>query len=315
MEIVAGFDTSAYTTSLAAIDRQGRIVFDRRLLLPVPPGGRGLRQSVAREAHRANLPKLLSELFEALPRESLKGIAVSDKPRPVEGSYMPVFLEGVAAAETLSRDLSLPLYRFSHQEGHIAAIRNFGPLQATEEFLCYHLSGGTTELLEVRKGRIEILGGSRDLSAGQLLDRVGVALGMNFPAGPELDRLGGRAEGDSDTKTRLLTKVPVRGAWFHLSGIESQCQRLIASGTAGSNLVPELFERLADCLIRSISEGSRASGLEQVLLAGGVSQSRTLKTLLEAGNPGVDLRFGEYGADNGIGIAVLGGMELWRQNR
>jgi N6-L-threonylcarbamoyladenine synthase len=258
---------------------------------------------------------LLEELFSALPRESLKGVAVSDKPRPVEGSYMPVFLEGLAAAEALARDLSLPLYRFSHQEGHIAAIRNFAPLQGSEAFLCYHLSGGTTELLEVRKGRIEILGGSRDLSAGQLLDRVGVALGMNFPAGPELDRLGGRTEGISDSKTRLLTRVPVKGAWFHLSGIESQCQRLIASGAAGSSLVPELFERLADCLIRSIGEGSRASGLKQVLLAGGVSQSRTLRTLLEAGNPGLDLRFGEYGADNGIGVAVLGGIELWHQNR
>lgn len=315
MDVVAGFDTSAYTTSLAAVDRQGRVVFDRRLLLPVPPGGRGLRQSVAREAHRANLPILLEALFETLPRESLKGVAVSDKPRPVEGSYMPVFLEGVAAAEALARDLSLPLYRFSHQEGHIAAIRSFDSLKETEEFLCYHLSGGTTELLEVRQGRIEILGGSRDLSAGQLLDRVGVALGMNFPAGPELDRHGSRTQGDANPKTRLLTRVPVKGAWFHLSGIESQCQRLIASGTDVSCLVPELFERLADCLIRSIGEGSRTSGLGQVLLAGGVSQSRTLRALLEAGNPGVDLRFGEYGADNGIGIAVLGGMELWHQNR
>lgn len=315
MEIVAGFDTSAYTTSLAAVDRHGRVVFDGRRLLPVPPGSRGLRQSVAREAHQANLPLLLEELFAALPKEALKGVAVSDRPRPVEGSYMPVFLEGLAAAESLARDLSLPLFRYSHQEGHIAAIRNFGPVKETEEFLCYHLSGGTTELLEVRKGRIEILGGSRDLSAGQLLDRVGVALGMNFPAGPELDGMGHRREGTPGPKTRLLTRIPVKGAWFHLSGIESQCQRLIAAGTEGSCLVPELFERLADCLIRSIGEGSRASGLGQVILAGGVSQSRTLKTLLEAGNPGVDLRFGEYGADNGIGIAVLGGNELWHQNR
>lgn len=315
MEAVVGFDTSAYTTSLAAVDEQGRIVFDGRRLLPVPPGGRGLRQSVAREAHRRNLPELLEALFETVPRQDLRAVAVSDRPRPVEGSYMPVFLEGLGAAETLSANLGLPLYRFSHQEGHIAAIRNFSPLKDDEGFLCYHLSGGTTELLEVRNGRIAIIGGSRDLSAGQLLDRVGVALGLGFPAGPAMDCLAAPSPAPDWPEGRLLTRVPVKGAWFHLSGIESQCQRLICKGVPASRLVPEIFERLAESLSQSILEGRRASGLRQVLMAGGVSQSRTLRALLRAKIPETELNFGEYGADNGIGVAVLGGKALWHQNR
>lgn len=314
MDIVAGFDTSAYTTSLAAVDQEGRVVFDGRRPLPVPPGARGLRQSVAKELHQRHLPLLIGELFACVPPERLKAIAVSDRPRPVAGSYMPVFLAGVSAAARLAEELGIPLYRFSHQEGHIAAIRAFGPLADAADFLCYHLSGGTTELLEVRGGRIAILGGSRDLAAGQLLDRVGVALGMAFPAGPELDRHAANT-GSPRTTAPMLTRIPVKDAWLHLSGIESQCQRRIADGAPGSLLISELFERLAEGLAKTIHAGCRQSGLDRVILAGGVSQSRTLRSLLVERCPGIHLYFGEYGADNGVGAAVLGGNALWHQNR
>ena len=85
MTYYLGIDTSAYTTSLAIVDESGQIFCDHRLVLDVPPGKRGLRQSEALFLHTKNLPELV-ERVKPSAFSSLKGIAVSAFPRPVEDS-------------------------------------------------------------------------------------------------------------------------------------------------------------------------------------------------------------------------------------
>ena len=201
-EYVLGIDTSNYTTSVAIIDDDFNVICDNRIMLSVKKGERGLRQQEALFQHTVNLPELLQKSIVPEMRSSIKAVCVSSRPRPVTGSYMPCFLAGISAAKAIAAATGASYLEYSHQEGHVAAI---DPME-DEEFLSYHLSGGTCELLHVaRTGNgydIEIIGGSKDISIGQLLDRTGVALGYDFPCGKALDSIA-----DRDNKTNELTGV------------------------------------------------------------------------------------------------------------
>ena len=191
---VLGLDTSNYTTSAALFDGQEGV--NRSRLLEVRPGELGLRQSDALFQHIKRLPELLRGLSEeGRPNGPLRAVGASTRPRNVEGSYMPCFLAGASQGRGLAAVLGVPFFSWSHQEGHLAAAAwSAGRMGLLDRpFLAWHLSGGTTELLLVwPEGtglRTEIIGGSSDLSAGQLIDRTGVLLELPFPAGKALDEL------------------------------------------------------------------------------------------------------------------------------
>lgn len=306
--IVIGIDTSAYTTSLAAVNQKGEVLLDLKRILRVPLGTRGLRQSDARIQHHQNLLEMLVELEDCLDMEQVCAIAVSDKPRPVAGSYMPVFMDGVEFGAKLANHRNVPLYYFSHQEGHIEAVRHFSPLTEENKLLCFHLSGGTSELLYVEDDVVQIIGGSKDLAFGQLIDRVGVSLGMAFPAGNQMDLLAYRKK----PTTNWLKPIPKDGLEFNLSGIETQCQRRILEGVLSEELIPELFLRISKCLCAISEEACQQYQLKEILMVGGVSGSRTVQEyLLNHMKSGTTL-FGAFSSDNAVGIALLGGNKLWR---
>ena len=312
-----GIDTSNYKTSVALCDMEGNIVGDERKLLKVKEGERGLRQSDALFQHVENLPVLLKKLFEGADSGEVAGICVSSKPRPVEGSYMPCFNAGLPTAGSLAAALKVPLWLTSHQEGHIAAAgagrkEEFLP----DHFLAFHLSGGTCELLDV-SGAITNIGGSLDISFGQLLDRTGVALGMAFPAGEEMDRIALEAS-KSDFK-RVLTRVKVSDSSFNLSGIETQVLRKTAELLAGgkdkgsaeaANLITEVFEKIAETASSAVFQAFEKTGADTALLVGGVSSSAFLRERLQKlfGEKRKNLIFGEpaYSSDNAAGVALIG---------
>jgi N6-L-threonylcarbamoyladenine synthase len=306
--IVIGIDTSAYTTSLAAVNRQGDVLLDLKRVLAVPIGTRGLRQSDARIQHHQNLLEMSIEIEQRIDFDQIGAIAVSDKPRPVEGSYMPVFMDGVEFGAKLANRLSVPLFYFSHQEGHIEAVKHFSPLREDSRLLCFHLSGGTSELLLVEDGKVKIIGGSKDLAFGQLIDRVGVALGIEFPAGQQMDD---RAHG-KETTTSWLKPIPIVGSEFNLSGIETQCQRRILEGVSPEELIPELFQRISKCLCKVSNDACKKYHLKEILMVGGVSASRTVRDYLNKNMKNGNALFGVFSSDNAVGIALLGGNQLWQ---
>ena len=197
-----GFDTSNYTTSVAICDEDGKVLANLKRPLPVAEGQRGLRQSDAVFAHIKNLPELSRELAESLCGYEPIAVGVSSKPRDAEGSYMPCFLSGVAAANSFAAARGIPLYEFSHQSGHIAAaLYSAGKLDllGSTRFTAFHVSGGTTEVLLVStdNGKIseELVAYTADINAGQAIDRVGVEMGLKFPCGAELERLAAQYTG------------------------------------------------------------------------------------------------------------------------
>ena len=307
-QIIIGIDTSAYTTSVAAINQNGEVLLDIKRVLNVPHGMRGLRQSDARVQHHQNLNKIISTLSNQVSLTDVCGVAVSDKPRPVIGSYMPVFMDGVEKGAQLANQLGVPIYYFSHQEGHIEAIKHFSSQAKAEKVLCFHLSGGTSELLLVNQSKIQIIGGSKDISFGQVIDRVGVRLGMSFPAGCQMDQMAF----EKKSNTSWLKPIFIEGLQFNLSGIESQCQRRIDEGIIGEVLVSELFQRIAKCLSQVCDLACRQEQIQHIIMAGGVSGSKTVQDYLSQYLKHAQPIYGAYSSDNAVGIALLGGKKLWQ---
>ena len=117
--LILGIDTSNYTTSCALFDSEKRTVAQRKRLLPVKAGEKGLRQSDAVFHHTVQLPQLMEELFDGAG--DIAAVGVSEKPRDAEGSYMPCFLVGVNSARCVGAAAGKPVHAFSHQAGHIMA--------------------------------------------------------------------------------------------------------------------------------------------------------------------------------------------------
>lgn len=321
---ILGIDTSNYKTSVAVIDKEGRIISDLRRLLPVKTGERGLRQSDALFQHVINLPHLLEEAV----LKDIGGVAVSIKPRPQEGSYMPVFRAGECCARSIAAALSVPLFEFSHQEGHIEAVKFYSAFKDKKQLLCYHISGGTCELLKVDGQNITLIGRSLDISFGQLLDRIGVALGMDFPCGEEMDRLCIRAASASDTEpayTGVLSRIKVKDCNINLSGMETQAMRAIENiGNAKKenadilrrDLIIELFDRISQSLVELTKQAADMTGITDVLFSGGVAESMYIRNKISSAFKNNDIRT-EFGmqrlsSDNAVGIALLGGKMLWQ---
>ena len=303
-QYIIGIDTSNYTTSVGIIDKDNKIIADERMILSVKKGERGLRQSDANFQHIKNLPTVFTKAMESIDPKDIVGISVSTKPRDVENSYMPVFLSGHSVASIVSNTLNVPLLEFSHQEGHIAAIKNFVKLNDTNNFICFHLSGGTSEILKVTNDKVEIIGGTLDISFGQLIDRIGVLLGYDFPAGAAMDKLA--LEGTSNSIQ--IKNIKTDGLNFNLSGIETGFSRIIDEHTP-YDIASALFNKITICLQQLVKECNTQYEAFEIIFAGGVSESVFLKDNIK------DVLFGQYGADNGLGVALLGGQKVWQSNR
>jgi len=305
-----GIDTSCYTTSVAVVDENRKLLFQDRRLLEVPPGERGLQQSQAVFQHVQNLPLLLETAFSHAEPRDIQVVAASVAPRPVRGSYMPVFTVSGGQGKILADALKAPFAATTHQEGHIEAAAWSGGKELPGTFLAVHLSGGTSELLLVNTKPsgydIELLGGTTDLHAGQLVDRVGVALGLGFPAGPALERLAREAA------ERLGIPTAVKGYQFSFSGSETHAQRLIKQGAAAPDVARAVEQCIATTLEKVLRRAVEKEAIHEILLAGGVAANsyirQRLKKRLEHPAVGARLTFAkpEYSTDNAVGVALLG---------
>lgn len=300
-----GFDTSNYTTSIAAFD--GQTGQNQSRLLDVKPGELGLRQSDALFAHVKRLPELAEALFHGTDRSSICAVGVSSRPRAVEGSYMPCFLAGVAAARTLAAALDVPCYAFSHQQGHIAAaLWSADRLDLMERpHLAWHLSGGTTELLlvepEKRNVRASRIGGTSDISAGQIMDRTGRLLKLAFPAGRALDRLS------QESESRERFKVKSENLTFSLSGLENKIAAFYEDGHSPADTAAYAIRSVCDAVVRTTRDARKRYPDFPVVFSGGVASNSMLRTLTLPLDP--VFAAPAYSTDNAMGIAVLTWMQ------
>ena len=298
---VIGIDTSNYTTSIAFFDgTQGE---NCSRLLPVKAGELGLRQSDAVFAHVKSLPELSGRLFSHIQAENITAVGVSTRPRAVEGSYMPCFLVGYSHAKLLADTLRVPLVEVSHQQGHVAAsLWSAGHMELMDQpHIAWHLSGGTTELLlvepEGKNVRCTKIGGTSDISAGQLIDRTGQLLGLPFPAGKHLDAL---SQGAADKE---VYRVKCKDMTFSLSGIQNKVQQYYEKSGDGAETAAYALR----CVAYGVSAATRQAleaypGL-RVVFSGGVASNSMLRRTLAPFDP--VFAQPQFSTDNAMGVAVL----------
>ena len=310
---IVAFDTSNYTTSIAVCDIDGRVVANLKAPLPVKSGERGLRQSDAVFAHTKNLPELCKRLSSVLEGYEPIAVGVSATPRRAEGSYMPCFLCGMAAAESFAASHALPVYQTSHQHGHVmAAAYSSGKSDRllSSRFLAFHVSGGTTEALLVTPNEdksdfdIQLVGETKDINAGQAIDRVGVALGLDFPCGRELERLAAAYEGKFDKR-----RVCVSEGCCSLSGVENIATKMYKDTEDKQAVAAFVFDFICRTLREMTSQILEKYGDMPVLYAGGVMSNKLMRPAL-AKDRDAHFAEAEFSADNAAGVALLARLRV-----
>ena len=307
--MILGIDTSNYTTSAAVINSKGELVSAARELLEVEEGQKGLRQSKAVFQHINNLPEVIKTVGTGINNE-IEKIVVSNQPRSDKDSYMPVFRAGESQAESLASVLDVEVEKFSHQEGHLMAGLWSAELKQNE-FLALHISGGTTELLEVNKVKsgfkTEVVAATNDISAGQFIDRIGVKIGLSFPAGPQLEELAKKASDE------IELPVAVNDYNLSFSGPCTAAMRLLdKDATKTSQLALAVQKVISRSLIQLLKKAMQDRNLKDVLIVGGVAANQyireTMSKHLETEKLAGKLYFAEakYSTDNAVGTALLG---------
>ncbi len=304
MSALLGIDTSNYTTSAAVYDTSNGEVNNVGKLLSVKSGEKGLRQSDAVFQHTKALPQIIDEAVAGF-RGKISAVGVSAYPRDAEGSYMPCFLSGVASASAIASAIGCPLYNFSHQSGHImAALYSKAALHyIKDKFYAFHVSGGTTELLLVspqyeRVIDCKLVANTLDLNAGQIVDRVGLMLGLDFPAGISLDKLA--KNGVSPKKI----KVNLKDGNCCLSGVENICKDMLLSGETPQNIARYTVDYILETVKSMTLSAFIKYGEYPVVYAGGVMSNSIISEEIPKS---INCIFAEpqFSRDNAAGIAVL----------
>ena len=307
-KLCLGFDTSNYTTSAAVFD--GETGKNCGKLLTVESGSLGLRQSEALFQHVKRLHLMMETLRAEGVVKEICAVGASTRPRELEDSYMPCFLVGEGQGRSIAAALGVPFYPCSHQQGHIAAAAWSAGREDLMDVphLAWHLSGGTTELLYVEPDghtvNARVIGGTSDISAGQLVDRIGVALGLDFPAGKFVDQLSERS-----VKSDRFT-VKMKDGVFSLSGMENKIRGMIESGEEPADVCRFTLETLAFVLSRTTEWARKTYGDLPVLCSGGVASNRLIRSRMEA--MGAVFAPPQYSTDNALGVAILAHRALER---
>ncbi|MEE0185318.1 MAG: peptidase M22 [Oscillospiraceae bacterium] len=307
-----GIDTSNYTTSAAIYDDEKNKAVQEKMLLPVKSGECGLRQSDAVFHHTKQISSVLESLLKN--SETFKAIGVSDRPRNIDGSYMPCFLVGKNAAEIISYTAKTDVFYTSHQIGHIAAaLFSCGKLPLmNERFLAFHVSGGTTDCLLCTPDENEIINAqlfssSLDLKAGQAIDRIGVMMGMNFPCGKQLEKLA------SYSNENFKINVKLKNNDCCLSGLENQCRKMFESGVPQADIAKYCLTFIGKTIKKMTAAAFAELGEMPVVYAGGVMSDMYIKEMLE--NNETYFAQPEFSCDNAVGTAVIASEKYKRKYR
>lgn len=313
-DFVLGIDTSAYTTSIALTDFNSKeIIADKKAVLSVPTGQKGLRQQDAVFQHLKNFCKLYEEIEADL--KNVKIVSVSSKPRNVEGSYMPVFTVGQNYGKAIAKTLNCTYVEYSHQENHIAASLIDQYKEINNNILAVHISGGTTEFLSAKKAHkgydAVIEGGSRDITFGQLIDRVGTLMEFPFPCGMHMEKYL-----QNNHNIEYIKSPAISGeSYINLSGMENHYSNLYLSDKySKESIINSLFKYVADCILHIIKNIKSKYYFDTVILAGGVASNVIIrKSVLEKldNEFKIILPTKENSSDNAVGVSFLPIIDRW----
>ena len=308
MTYILGIDTSAYTTSIALINEENNeILADERKILEVKQGQKGLRQQEAVFQHLKNLPELYSKITHDLSK--INTVSVSSRPRNEEDSYMPVFIVGRNFGKVISHTLNCEFLEYSHQENHISSslIDNYKNI---DEFLAVHISGGTTEFVSAKKSikgfETKIVGQTKDITFGQLIDRLGIMMDFPFPCGKYMEEyIKGKNVG------KLTTPRIIKGSYINLSGMENYFGNLLNKYTK-EEIITSLFDYIAEYIVQVIYSLSHLHH-KTLIISGGVASNSYIRNYIMKSIKGYEILFPAVNnsSDNAVGLAFLPIIDRW----
>lgn len=316
---VLGIETSCDETA-AAIVADGRHILSNVVASQAALHQRygGVVPEIASRHHLERLlPVIQLALSDAgLDWDGVHGVAVTRGP-----GLVGALAVGVAAAKTAAFIHGLPRVGVNHLEGHVFAnVIASGPLPVPS--LALIVSGAHTDLVLIdAPHRYTMLGRTRDDAAGEAFDKVARAMGLGYPGGPALDRLG--QTGDP-SPVPLPVPFAERGLDFSFSGIKTAALRVLAAQPAPSqeflaNLAASLQRVVAQALITKLLRAAREHRPNAILLAGGVAANSVLRARLLAEARTLDVPLlippAELCTDNAAMIAAAGASRLQHGQR
>jgi len=312
--LVLGIESSCDETGVALYDPQRGLLANlvhSQIAMHAAYGG--VVPELASRDHVRYLPLLIEQaLAEAgVARDDIGAIAYTAGP-----GLAGALLVGASVAESMALGLGVPAIGIHHLEGHLLS-----PMLATDgpafPFVALLVSGGHTQLMRVSGvGDYELLGESVDDAAGEAFDKTAKLLGLPYPGGPSLARLA-----ESGVPGRFVLPRPMVRSGdldFSFSGLKTAVltlsQATALTDEARADLAAEFQQAVVDVLEFKAIQAMVRTGLDTLVVAGGVGANRRLRARLDASfaRKGWRVRYPapELCTDNGAMIAFAASMRL-----
>lgn len=269
----------------------------------------GVVPEVASRAHQANIIPVVDMALQKaqVKKEELSAIAFTRGPGLI-GSL----IVGVSFAKGLAMSLGIPMVEVHHMQAHVLA--HFAePPKPSFPFLCLTVSGGHTQIVVVKDYLdMEVIGSTIDDAAGEAFDKTGKLLGLDYPAGPHIDRLAQEGEARFSFPEPQIPDLD-----FSFSGLKTSILYFLKKeikknpGFIEENLADicaSVQERIVSILMNKLKMAAKQTGIREIAIAGGVSANSELRSSLET--TGKELGWQtyipafEYCTDNAAMIAV-----------
>ncbi|MEY2343038.1 tRNA (adenosine(37)-N6)-threonylcarbamoyltransferase complex transferase subunit TsaD [Acidithiobacillus sp. IBUN Pt1247-S3] len=310
-ELILGVESSCDETGLAfyeiGVGLRAEVLFSQTEI-HAPYGG--VVPELAARDHIRRLPRLWRELQEQSGFDRADAVAVTSGP-----GLIGALLVGVSFARALAYAWQVPLIPVHHLEGHLLAPLLDGDLPLPAVALL--VSGGHSQLIAMRAfGQYELLGDTLDDAAGEAFDKAAKILGLPYPGGPALAALAEQGDPTRFSLPRPMLDRP--GLDFSFSGLKTafrlQAERLAADDQlARANLAASFQQSIVDTLVEKCRRALRQTGFAQLIVAGGVSANRQLRSSLqERLAPLAQIHFPgvRHSTDNAAMIALAGATHL-----
>ena len=271
-----GIESSCDETSVSVV-KNGREVLSNVINSQVPIHEKfgGVVPEIASRNHTEAISSVTKKALEeaGVIFEEIDCICVTQGP-----GLVGALLVGVAYAKALSYALNKPLVPVNHIEGHIAA--NYITYKDLKPpFLCLLISGGNTILVHIKDyTEFEILGSTRDDAIGEAYDKVARVIGLEYPGGPKIDKLA--KEGKANIE---LPKTHFENLDFSFSGIKTAVLNLNHKdpNINKADLCASFEKATTEVLIENTLKATKLTGLNKVVLAGGVSANSHIRAEFE----------------------------------
>ena len=306
--IILAIESSCDDTS-AAVLRDGEILSNVTASQTVHREYGGVVPEVASRAHQAHiLPVVDAALKRAgIDKKDISAVAFTRGP-----GLLGSLLVGVSFAKAFALALGVPMIEVHHIQGHVMAHFIEDP-KPTFPFLCLTVAGGHTQIMLVRSPlEMEIIGKAIDDAAGEAFDKTGKLLGLEYPAGPHIDRLAKQG-----MVKFSFAEPDIAGLDFSFSGFKTSILRFLEKNIkenpnfVAENLVDicaSVQSAIVTILIKKITKAAKETRIKSIALAGGVSANSGLRNaLLEQGQKlgwQVFIPKFEYCTDNAAMIAM-----------